>query len=133
MNGRPILCLDFDGVLHSYTSGWIEVDFIPDPPVPGAFEFLVKTLDEFNTMIYGSRSNSKEGIHAMQIWLAYWAQRELKNKEEVNKIIIHFRDSQAWPTQKPPAFVSIDDRAITFTGLWPSIEELKAFNPLNNQ
>lgn len=31
----PILCLDFDGVCHSYTSGWKGAAVIPDPAVPG--------------------------------------------------------------------------------------------------
>jgi len=37
---KPILCLDFDGVIHSYSSGWKGADVIPDPPVPGAFDFI---------------------------------------------------------------------------------------------
>ncbi len=37
---KPILCLDFDGVIHSYTSGWKGADVIPDPPVEGAMQFI---------------------------------------------------------------------------------------------
>ena len=34
------ILLDFDGVIHSYTSGWKGAGVIPDPPVPGAIDFL---------------------------------------------------------------------------------------------
>src|SRR5882672_3079773 len=37
---KPILCLDFDGVLHSYSSGWKGADVIPDAPTPGMAAFL---------------------------------------------------------------------------------------------
>ena len=37
---NPIICVDFDGVIHSYKSGWRGVAVIPDPPVPGAIEWL---------------------------------------------------------------------------------------------
>ena len=30
--------LDFDGVIHSYSSGWRGKTCIPDPPVPGIRE-----------------------------------------------------------------------------------------------
>jgi hypothetical protein len=38
-----------------------------------------------------------------------------------------------WPLEKPPAFVTIDDRAMTFTGRWPSMMELKNFKPWNKR
>ena len=38
-----------------------------------------------------------------------------------------------WPTEKPPAMVTIDDRALTFDGTWPEIEDLLAFQPWNKR
>jgi len=38
-----------------------------------------------------------------------------------------------WPTEKPAALVTIDDRAIQFDGRWPSIDEIKAFKPWNKR
>jgi hypothetical protein len=134
---KPILCLDFDGVIHSYTSGWVEHDFIPDPPVPGALEFIANAIKNFDVKIYSSRSASKydSGIRAMIIWLQYWAERELPNdapdymRNAVINALCH--NMEAWPREKPPAFLTIDDRALTFDGTWPSIEALKAFKPWN--
>ena len=36
-----------------------------------------------------------------------------------------------WPLFKPPAFVTLDDRALTFTGEWPAVAELRGFKPWN--
>ena len=38
-----------------------------------------------------------------------------------------------WPWFKPPALVSIDDRAIQFTGEWPRVDDLLAFRPWNRR
>ena len=40
----PILCLDFDGVIHSFKSGWKGAGKIPDPPVEGAIEWIRSLL-----------------------------------------------------------------------------------------
>jgi len=111
---RPILVLDFDGVLHSYTSGWQGASNIPDEPVPHAQTFVNDALEHFEVAIYSSRSHQKGGIRAMKEWLRKW----------------HFPyTSLQFPTLKPPAMLTIDDRAICFNGQWPTIQTLKEFKP----
>lgn len=134
---KPILCLDFDGVIHSYSSGWIEPDFIPDLPVPGAFEFIFQALKDFDVKIYSSRSKQENGIRAMCTWVRFWAGKELDNKPPsfaANTVLNGIcYNKEAWPTEKPPAFLTIDDRALTFTGEWPTVEALLAFKPWNKK
>jgi hypothetical protein len=43
------------------------------------------------------------------------------------------KDFIEWPLEKPSAFVTIDDRALTFDGTWPQIDDLKAFQPWNKR
>lgn len=123
---RPILCLDFDGVIHSYTSGWRGATTVADKPVPGIVEFLHEATDEFEIYIFSSRSNQEGGIKAMKTWL------EIVIVETFGMLPSWFYLIK-WPIEKPPAFVTIDDRAITFTGEWPSIEDLKNFKPWNKR
>lgn len=65
---KPILCLDFDGVCHSYTSGWKGAAVIPDDAVPGLFEFLEQAAPIFDIQVFSSRSNQAGGIDAMKEW-----------------------------------------------------------------
>ena len=44
---KKILAIDFDGVLHSYTSGWKGARSIPDPPVYGSLDWLTDFLDRY--------------------------------------------------------------------------------------
>ena len=113
---KPILCLDFDGVLHSYSSGWQGAGAIPDPPVAGAVEFMRAALDHFRVAIYSSRSATDEGVGAMQEWLFRHSDRALV-------------DAIEWPRTKPPAYITLDDRAVTFSGAWPSVRDLLDFCP----
>lgn len=119
---RPILCLDFDGVIHSYESGWRGVNIIPDPPVPGAIEFLKEATGEFDVCIYSSRSSSREGKQAMQVWLHTCVQ-------EKYGMLPFWLDHIYFPDHKPPALVTLDDRALCFEGTWPDIDDLLNFKP----
>ncbi len=128
--GKPILCLDFDGVLHSYTSGWKGADVIPDPPVPGAIDFLRRAVEKFEVHIFSSRSNQAGGGVAMRAWLG---NHIIAAEPEILLQDPPWFAAIKWPLEKPPAQVTIDDRAITFTGEWPDLEVLLAFKPWNKK
>jgi hypothetical protein len=127
MMAKPILCLDFDGVIHSYTSGWKGADVISDPPVPGAMEFIASAVNHFRVAIFSSRSNQPGGLNAMQDYV----HRHLCAHHQGDGHDIF--DLLEWPVEKPAALVTIDDRAITFTGVWPAIDDLKNFKPWNKK
>ncbi len=125
---RPILCLDFDGVVHKYSSGWRGADVIADPPVEGAILFMLTALNHFNVVIFSSRSNQRGGLNAMKTWLrkhagaAWYESPAGPGLEDIR-----------FATEKPSAMVTLDDRALTFDGTWPEIEALKAFRPWNKK
>lgn len=126
---KPILCLDFDGVIHSYTSGWKGADVIPDPPVPGAIAFLREAVKRFRVAIFSSRSGQPGGQQAMREWLGRW---QIEHRESDHEDL-SWCGLIEWPTEKPAALVTIDDRALTFDGTWPSLDALAAFKPWNKR
>lgn len=93
---------DFDGVIHSYTSGWQGVTIIPDSPVSGIREALTQIHDAgYHIVIVSSRCASSEGANAIYAWL---------KKYDLDRLI----DEVC--AEKPPALVYVDDRAICFDG-----------------
>lgn len=128
MTFKRIICLDFDGVVHSYTSGWKGPRVIPDPPMPGALQFMHRLLnDGFDVHIHSSRSGYWLGRMAMRTWLYNHAVAK-GLWYELGPGDTGLEDVK-FPLYKPPAHVSIDDRALRFVGNWPSHDELKGFRP----
>lgn len=144
---KPILLLDFDGVIHSYKSGWQGARCIPDPPVPGAIEFLCKAQAHFQVCIYSSRSRQFLGKWAMKRWLRnYLEDHVLKEHPEFidldpmnedyamyERVAAALLSEIKFPTKKPAAFLTIDDRAICFMGIFPDPKELLNFKPWNKK
>lgn len=132
-----ILVLDFDGVLHSYVSGWKGADICPDDPVPGAMEFLVHASGVFRIMIYSSRSHQAGGIEAMRQWISdhlwKYLEGDLKCGPSTGRNHDLVLGRISFPLSKPSAFVTLDDRAITFNGTWPKIADLLDFKPWNKR
>ncbi len=127
---KPILCLDFDGVLHSYTSGWKGADVIPDPPTEGAMRFLWDASEHFSIAVFSSRTHQRGGLRAMRRWIeTHFREHWASDRTRADDILAEID----YPAFKPPAMISIDDRALTFTGEWPTIDVLRAFQPWNKK
>lgn len=97
---KKTVVFDFDGVIHSYTSGWKGASVIPDPPVPGIKEAISDIrCAGYEVVVVSTRCATIEGHGAVRAWL-------IDNEIEVDAVKM----------EKPPAVVYIDDRAICFDG-----------------
>lgn len=113
----PCLLIDFDGTLCEFRR-WHSADTIEGAPTPGAMEALRNYLDaDFKVCVYSARSKEPGAIEAMQGWLRLYGMTD----DEMHRI--------SFPTQKPSAFLTIDDRAWCFTGEWPSVQDIYEFRP----
>ena len=98
---RKIVCLDFDGVIHSYTSGWCGEDVIPDPPIHRVDESIARLRKHFEVVVHSARCRTEDGREAIRRWLD-------AHNITVDEVCEH----------KPPAHIYVDDRAIPFQGDW---------------
>lgn len=115
---KPTVVFDFDGVIHSYISKWQGVSIIPDEPVPGIKEAIDDIrASGYNVAVVSTRSAYEQGTAAIKAWLE-------KYDIEVDAIC----------SEKPPAIVYIDDRAICFDGNTDTLlEQIKNFKPWNRR
>jgi hypothetical protein len=118
---RQTICVDFDGVLHSYTSPWAGATVITDAPVPRAVEWLKSVQEHYDVAIFSSRSHVPGGIDAMRQWLV---------GHGLDEAVL---ERISFPQEKPPARVYIDDRAWRFEGAFPTVSELESFEPWNKR
>ena len=100
MKYQPNVVLDFDGVIHSYVSGWQGVDVVPDPPVPLIDEEIKRIRAAgYRVVVVSTRCATPEGMGAVRRYLR-------ENGIEVDDVA----------AEKPPAKVYVDDRAMLFDG-----------------
>lgn len=97
---KPNIVFDFDGVIHSYKSGWKGAENIPDPVVPGIAD-AIRELREigYRVVVVSTRCSTPKGMDAVRRYLD-------KNEIVVDDVLM----------EKPPALCYIDDRAIRFDG-----------------
>lgn len=125
------VCIDFDGVIHTYSKGWQDGS-IYDDVVPGFFEWVIEAQKTFRLIVYSSRSGTQEGIEAMKAWMdEQWQKWVLANIDTASTSMPLLEYSSV----KPAAFVTIDDRGICFKGDWSSPElqpeAIRNFKPWN--
>ena len=114
---RETVCVDFDGVIHSYRSGWLGGTVIPDPPVPGAIDWLTQIAERYEIAILSTRTAEAGAVDAMREYLrAHGLAPAIVER-------IHFARS------KPPARIYVDDRGWRFEGTFPSLDEIRSFRP----
>jgi hypothetical protein len=127
---KPTLCIDFDGCIHAYRRGWLD-GAIYDDVVPGFFEWAALAKDHFKLVIYSSRSKEPNARRDMEAWLLVQHRRWVETEWNGGAVIdpAHFEFAH----EKPPAWLTIDDRCIRFDGSWNTgrltPEAMLAFKP----
>ena len=113
---KQTVVFDFDGVIHSYKSGWRGANIIPDPPVPGIGKAITDIREAgYEVVVVSTRCTEPAGYGAVRAWL-------MDNGIEVDAVLM----------EKPPAIAYIDDRAICFDGHPEKLlGRIKAFKPWN--
>jgi len=108
------LIFDFDGVINSYSSGWLGATNIPDPPIPGIKEALAEIrASGFKVVVLSTRCHQEGGIQAIRAWLD-------KYGIVVDDVV---RD-------KVPAMLTVDDCAICFDGdAGRLLDKIRDFKP----
>lgn len=117
-DGPRTVAIDFDGVIHSYVSGWVGgPENCPDPPVPGAAKAIQSYLDAgFHVAVYSTRAETLRGRGAILQYLEALGFPATTPNLSVS-------------SGKPIAVMYIDDRGYQFQGRFPDPNEVKLFKP----
>lgn len=128
---RATICVDFDGVLHAYTSGWKGASVIPDGPVPGAIQWLISLTEHFDVVVCSARARRPWGWWAIRRWLRRQITDVMGGESAWDWGIAHdVWDGIRISFVKPAAIVYVDDRAWRFDGNhFPSPAELRDHRP----
>lgn len=111
---RWTVAVDVDGVIHSYSSGWQGAEVLPDPPVPGAIEWLTQISRDYDVAVCSTRAATEPGCHAIREYL-----RAAGLSERALEVV-------SIEPGKPPAILYVDDRAWRFTGdNFPTVEQIR--------
>jgi hypothetical protein len=113
---KKTVVFDFDGVIHSYVSGWKGVDVIPDPPNEDVI-LVINSLRAkgYEVLVVSTRCSDPSGREAIIEYL---------NKYGVTV--------DGLCSEKPPALVYVDDRAVCYRPGMYLLEVIEHFEPWQN-
>lgn len=101
------VAVDFDGVLHPYTEGWVGSVPADEPPMPGARDFLRRLIESgYRIVVFSTRCDHEDGLVGTRNWLLAHG-------------LLGFIDDVT--CQKPAAVAYVDDRAVPFVGDWADV------------
>lgn len=111
------IAVDFDGVLYPATKPYDDAADINEvPPVTGAIEWLNKMSNHFRVVILSCRALTKPGCQRIAEYLWKWGYNV--SLDDITNV-------------KPPALIYLDDRAVRFTGTYPSLGFIHSARPWN--
>lgn len=114
MRTPKTIAFDFDGVIHSYDSGWTG-EVPTDPPVPGARESLATLRAAgYRVVVFSCRVLTAGGMAATREWLR-----------------THGIEVDGITGIKPHAVLYVDDRAHRFQGTWDDVLAAVGRKPWN--
>ena len=108
---RKVVCMDFDGVIHSNRKRWVGTHVINDVPVPGAKEGIAELRLTYRVIVYSGRCRVEGAAQVIEKWLVQ------------HGILV-----DAVVSVKPNADYFVDDKAVCFGGDWSQLkEDVKSF------
>lgn len=101
------VAVDFDGVLHPYTAGWVGSVPADEPPIEGAREFLIWLRDNgFEVVVFSTRADHEDGLVGILGWL------------HKHRLVVYVKRVTH---EKVPAIAYVDDRAVPYHGDWLTV------------
>lgn len=136
---RITIAIDFDGVIHLRPRTEYGAVMVTGEPVPGAFNFLHHLTTAADVVIFSARFNGYDGIEAIKSvrnWML--EQFHLDSAAGVKRGKQPYSgtevvDKLKFTAVKPIARVILDDRAVTFNGIFPKIPDLLSFRTWTGQ
>lgn len=105
-------------MLNSYVTPFEAPGILPDPPVPGAIEWLNEIATHFDVAIHTTRAQSPHDRHQIWNWLT------------LHGADIGLQHAAVVTNQKLPSLVYIDDRAYRFEGdNFPTRDQIYRLKP----